>query len=84
MTGSVGGAAGGTIVLSTGSTETPMQISATNSATNSASAPNSALNTAYNSIDAPMGDEELVTWLKQFNVDQDSIDKVRKLMSALF
>ena len=72
----MGGAAGGTIVMSTGSTETPMQVSATNSATNSASANNSGMHTAYNSIDAPMGDEELIAWLKQFNIDQDTIDKV--------
>ena len=68
----MGGAAGGTIVMSTGSTETPMQVSATNSA----SANNSGMHTAYNSIDAPMGDEELIAWLKQFNIDQDTIDKV--------
>ena len=62
--------------MSSGSADTPMQISATTSATNSASANNSGMHTAYNSIDAPMGDEELVTWLKQLNIDQDTIDKV--------
>ncbi len=59
-----------------------MQMSTVNSsATNSAvTAPGSGLQTPFHSIDAPMGDEELVTWLKQFNIDQETIDKVQPLL----